>query len=53
MTSAVDDKLQKYRALQSDIQSLFLLKQQSLSQYNENTLVKGVSDAIIYSPIYL
>lgn len=42
MTSQVDEKFQAYRQLQADIQGLFTLKQQTLSQYNENTLVKGV-----------
>lgn len=40
--SIVDEKLEKYREIQSDIQKLFLSKQQYLSQFNENTLVKGV-----------
>jgi hypothetical protein len=38
----IDEKYEKYRQCQSDIQQLFLSKQQYLSQFNENTLVKGV-----------
>jgi hypothetical protein len=39
----IDEKYEKYRQCQTDIQQLFLSKQQYLSQFNENTLVKGVS----------
>lgn len=46
MTSLVDEKLEKYREIQGEIQKLFLSKQQYLSQFNENTLVKGVSHFI-------
>eukprot|EP01032_Pedospumella_encystans_P004806 gene4806-5711_t len=40
-TTAVDEKLKKYRTIQEDIQKLFVQKQNALSQFNENTLVKG------------
>ena len=58
MAEVVDQKLKAYRQMQagskikfcpalyqylsSDIQQLYLRKQQILSQFNENTLVKGV-----------
>lgn len=41
-STVADEKFEKYRQLQADIQQLFLSKQQYLSQFNENTLVKGV-----------
>jgi hypothetical protein len=41
-TTVIDERYERYRQLQSDIQQLFLSKQQYLSQFNENTLVKGV-----------
>mmetsp|Transcript_17326 Transcript_17326/g.18067 ORF Transcript_17326/g.18067 Transcript_17326/m.18067 type:complete len:128 (+) Transcript_17326:19-402(+) len=46
MTSLVDEKLEKYREIQGEIQKLFLSKQQYLSQFNENTLVKGELDLL-------
>eukprot|EP00602_Paraphysomonas_sp_CaronLab_P007434 CAMPEP_0185018550 /NCGR_PEP_ID=MMETSP1103-20130426/1236_1 /TAXON_ID=36769 /ORGANISM="Paraphysomonas bandaiensis, Strain Caron Lab Isolate" /LENGTH=126 /DNA_ID=CAMNT_0027548393 /DNA_START=18 /DNA_END=398 /DNA_ORIENTATION=+ len=46
MTTAIDEKLATYKELQSDIQQLYLLKQQSLAQFNENTLVKGELDML-------
>jgi hypothetical protein len=39
---SVDEKLKIYKSLQSEIQTLYGKKQQSLSQLNENVLVKGV-----------
>lgn len=39
-TSAVDEEIKKYRALQTEVQALFSTKQQTLAQFNENTLVK-------------
>lgn len=46
MTSIVDEKLELYRTIQSDISQLFLSKQTLLSQFNENTLVKGELDLL-------
>eukprot|EP00428_Durinskia_dybowskii_P075272 CAMPEP_0170395232 /NCGR_PEP_ID=MMETSP0117_2-20130122/21667_1 /TAXON_ID=400756 /ORGANISM="Durinskia baltica, Strain CSIRO CS-38" /LENGTH=125 /DNA_ID=CAMNT_0010651525 /DNA_START=17 /DNA_END=394 /DNA_ORIENTATION=+ len=46
MTTVVDEKLKAYRVIQEDIQKLFVKKQQALSQYNENTLVKGELDLL-------
>lgn len=51
-STVVDEKLNAYRKIQSDIQGLFLQKQQALSQFNENTLVKGVS-VLLVSDDYL
>uniref|UniRef100_A0A7S3GPV4 Prefoldin subunit 6 n=1 Tax=Spumella elongata TaxID=89044 RepID=A0A7S3GPV4_9STRA len=45
-TTAVDEKLKKYRTIQEDIQKLFVQKQNALSQFNENTLVKGEMDLL-------
>ena len=42
MTTVLDDLVEKYKVLQADVSDLFAKKQQSLSQFNENTLVKGV-----------
>ena len=42
-TTEVDEKLKQYKEKQIEIQSLFSQKQKVLSQFNENTLVKGVS----------
>lgn len=39
----VDEKLKVYKGIQDEIRILYGQKTQSLSQYNENTLVKGVS----------
>ena len=38
----IDEKMKVYNDLRADIQVLFTAKQQTLSQFNENTLVKGV-----------
>mmetsp|Transcript_95160 Transcript_95160/g.205434 ORF Transcript_95160/g.205434 Transcript_95160/m.205434 type:complete len:131 (-) Transcript_95160:34-426(-) len=46
MTTVVDEKLKEFRGRQADIQKLFGQKQQSLSQHNENTLVKGELDLL-------
>jgi prefoldin beta subunit len=35
-----------YKELQADIQKLYTMKQTSLSQFNENTLVKGELDLL-------
>jgi prefoldin beta subunit len=43
---AVEEKLKVYNQLQNDIQTLFTKKQQVLSQFNENTLVKGELDLL-------
>ncbi len=77
-TTAVDEKLKKYRTIQEgtnmrrvlvvlfahhdsichsplqsffviDIQKLFVQKQNALSQFNENTLVRGVSACVYLS----
>ena len=42
-TTVIDDKLNKYRSIEVEISELFAKKQSTLSQFNENTLVKGVS----------
>ena len=44
--AAIDAKYEVYKELQSDIQKLYQLKQTSLSQFNENTLVKGELDLL-------
>ena len=44
--SAIDAKYEVYKELQADIQKLYQLKQTSLSQFNENTLVKGELDLL-------
>lgn len=44
--SFVDEKLKIYRSLQADVQKLYVQKQQSLSQLNENILVKGELDLL-------
>ena len=41
-----DEEYRKIQALQKDIQSLYLTKQQTLSQFNENTLVKDELDLL-------
>jgi len=46
MATIVDEKLKQYKALQEDISKLFSNKQQALSQFNENTLVKGELDLL-------
>jgi len=42
----VEDKLKAYRALQGEIQVIIGRKSQTLSQFNENTLVKGELDLL-------
>jgi prefoldin beta subunit len=42
----IDEKLKVYKAIQQDIQKLYSQKQQSLSQLNENVLVKGELDLL-------
>jgi len=42
----VETKLRQWKALDSDIQGLYTQKTQALSQFNENTLVKGELDLI-------
>jgi prefoldin beta subunit len=44
--SEIDAKYDVYKALQADIQELYSMKQKSLSQFNENTLVKGELDLL-------
>eukprot|EP01035_Chromulina_nebulosa_P021729 gene21729-28122_t len=46
MSTIVDEKLARYKALQSDMQLLYVQKQKILSQLNENTLVKGELDLL-------
>ena len=45
-TSEVDAKLKDFRALQAEIQNLYSQKTGKLSQFNENTLVKGELDLL-------
>lgn len=42
----IDAKYDVYKELQADIQKLYTMKQTSLSQFNENTLVKGELDLL-------
>ena len=35
----IEEEYAKYRAIQADIQTLYATKQQTLSQFNENTMV--------------
>lgn len=44
--SVIDAKYDVYKELQADIQKLYVMKQKSLSQFNENTLVKGELDLL-------
>lgn len=46
MTTVVEDKLKQWRAIDSDVSTLFSQKQQALSQFNENTMVKGELDLL-------
>jgi len=46
MTTVVEDKLKQWKQIEGEIQSIYLLKQQTLSQFNENTLVKGELDLL-------
>jgi prefoldin beta subunit len=45
-STAVDEKIKKYQDLQGDISKLFQQKTTFLSQFNENTLVKGELDLL-------
>lgn len=45
-SSLIDAKYDVYKELQGDISKLYSLKQTSLSQFNENTLVKGELDLL-------
>lgn len=42
-----DEKLQLYKSIQTEIQKLYGQKQQSMSQLNENVLVKGEMDMLV------
>jgi len=42
MATVVDDKIKTLRGIQGEMEELFQTKQASLSQFNENTLVKSV-----------
>jgi prefoldin beta subunit len=44
MTTVIDDKLKTWRGIDSDVSALFNQKTQALSQFNENTMVKGELD---------
>ena len=44
--SEVEIKLKAWKGIDAEIQQLFSQKQQALSQFNENTLVKGELDLI-------
>eukprot|EP01038_Epipyxis_sp_PR26KG_P014835 gene14835-19934_t len=46
LATEVDEKLKVYQAMQGEIQKLYFQKQQALSQFNENTLVKGELDLL-------
>lgn len=46
MSLEVDEKLKQYKAMQEDIQKLFVQKQTLLGQFNENTMVKGELDLL-------
>jgi hypothetical protein len=52
MTTALDALVESYKVLQADISTMFSMKQQFLSQFNENTLVKGVRN-ITYENMYI
>lgn len=43
MTTVVDDKVNQLKKMEGEMRDLFSGKQASLSQFNENTLVKTVS----------
>jgi len=45
-TAEVEAKLKLWKALNEEIQTLYTQKTQSLSQFNENTLVKGELDLL-------
>ena len=52
-TTEVDAKLKDFRALQAEIQNLYSQKTGKLSQFNENTLVKGELDLLSEEiPVY-
>lgn len=42
----IDAKYEVYKELQTEIQNLYRMKQTSLSQFNENTLVKAELDLL-------
>ena len=46
MTTVIDDKLKTWRGIDSDVSALFNQKTQALSQFNENTMVKGELDLL-------
>lgn len=46
MTTEIEDKVAKWKAMDGEIQELFKKKTASLAQFNENTLVKGELDLI-------
>ena len=46
LTTVVDEKVKVYQGYQNDIKKLFAQKQELLSQFNENTLVKGELDML-------
>ena len=45
-TNEADEEYQKMQMIQKDIQILALSKQQTLAQFNENTLVKDELDVL-------
>jgi prefoldin beta subunit len=53
MTTVIDDKVKKWRGIDTDVQALFTQKTQALSQFNENTMVKGELDLLADGdPVY-
>ena len=46
MTTVIDEKLKTWRGIDSDVSALFNQKTQALSQFNENTMVKGELDLL-------
>jgi prefoldin beta subunit len=44
--AVVDEEYAKFQNLQKEVQALYVTKQQTLSQYNENTLVKEELDLL-------
>jgi prefoldin beta subunit len=46
MSTEIEDKVAKWKAMDGEIQELFKKKTASLAQFNENTLVKGELDLI-------
>ena len=52
-TPEIDEKIKLYRAVGGEISTLYTQKTQTLSQFNENTLVKGELDFLdSETPIY-